>query len=128
MQLIRGLSLFAKTNSRGCYNIASWHSPHSMTWSWVLSLSLPRRGQGRFFHFATFRSTLPTQWHLQLMWFTLSWLRQNPMWYRDTYHKLNDEQAQRERRLWLCDDHPHKLHDLPPPIPAATVDGGLSRH
>lgn len=42
---IGGLSLLAETNSDGLWNIASYHHPHSITWRWVLSLSVGRRSR-----------------------------------------------------------------------------------
>lgn len=34
-----GLKFCRRTNKRGCYNIAAYHDPRSLTWSWVLSAS-----------------------------------------------------------------------------------------
>lgn len=88
------LKLFSRTNSKGHWNIASWHSPHSITWSWILSLSVLRRGEGRWFYFSPFRTNAGLQWILTLSRLRLQWHRQRPMWYRDA---LNRKRAQEDR-------------------------------
>ena len=90
---MKGLMFFTRCSGEGCWNLASFHSPHSMTWSWVLSFRLPRsRDEGRWFHFSRYRSNDGLQWWLQIARISISWHRQRPMWYRDCYMRLRDKQ------------------------------------
>ncbi len=43
---IGALKLWAKTNSDGLWNIAAYHRADSITWRWILSLSIGRRFRG----------------------------------------------------------------------------------
>src|SRR5690242_3536459 len=88
---MKGLALLRRTNDRRCWNIASWHSPHSLTWSWILSLSFPRAGEGRWLHYSGYRSNVGYQWCLQVARVALRWHRQRPMWYRDMWQRRRDE-------------------------------------
>lgn len=36
---MKGFAFFHRTSKRGCYNLAGYHDPRSLTWSWVLSVS-----------------------------------------------------------------------------------------
>lgn len=78
MQFRNGVAVFAKTNAWGQYNIASFHSPRSLTWRWLLSFCLPRR---EFKWFMFWRSTGGQEkWCLQLFKFRLGWSTQESMW------------------------------------------------
>lgn len=44
---MNGLSFFRRTNDRHTVNLASYHDPRSITWSWVLSFSTFKPGEGR---------------------------------------------------------------------------------
>lgn len=121
MRFKNGLALFTKTSGRRCWNVASFHSPHSLTWSWILSFSLPRADEGRWLHFISWRTNCGRQWLLQVARCALQWHTQRPMWFRDSYYRLRDQ-----RDGLLGEDRPLP-HTLPPPI-VPTVDGGQSVH
>ena len=107
------LSLFRRTSSRRTINLASWHSPHSLTWSWILALSLnpllverPRftwsrsgphvtRGfnVGTLFSTYAMRNNGGWQFGLMVLGVSLNWSRQQPMWYRDLYQRQRDRQT-----------------------------------
>lgn len=36
---MRGLRFFRRTSARHSYNIAAYHDPRSLTWSWLVSIS-----------------------------------------------------------------------------------------
>lgn len=98
MQFKNGLSVFTRCSGVGAFNIIAFHSPHSMTWSWLLSFNLPRPGEGRWFYFS--RKTLGQEkWILQIARLRLGWSTQEPMWYRDMYWRLHEEREARSR-LW----------------------------
>lgn len=41
-----GLSVFRKTSGDRHWNLLSRHWPHRLCWSWIISASLPRSGEG----------------------------------------------------------------------------------
>lgn len=110
--MVAGLSLLRRTSNRRTINLASWHSPHSLTWSWILSASwsLPsyerpvwnwsRVGPHRFYGARVgsiasvylCRDNGGRQWGLCLLGARLNWSRQRPMWFRDLYRRQCDEQ------------------------------------
>lgn len=47
MAHFRGLTVFKKTNMRGCWIVASYHDPESITWSWGLDFRLFRSDENR---------------------------------------------------------------------------------
>ncbi len=93
---MRGLKFFTRTSDQRCWNVASYHSPHSLTWSWILSFSLPRGDSGRWLGFWTYEDNAGRQWGLQIARCEVQWRGQQPMWYRDLYIRSCDE-AERKR-------------------------------
>lgn len=123
---MKGLRFFQKTNTPRAWVLASFHSPHSLTWRWGLWLHfapttlLPRvsghRNNGRLL-----------QWWAAIPFLgTLDFHQQQPMWYRDLYMRLRDERDQMEGMLWLPEGHPHKVHRPAPPPPAPTAQGSAT--
>lgn len=112
---MKGLSLFRRTSNKGCWNIAAFHSPHSLTWSWILSFSLPTKGSGRWLGFHRWQTNDGGQWLLQVARCALQWHRQRPMWYRDLYWKL-DRQREDERV-----PRPADIPPIHPHFPAPTT-------
>lgn len=125
MQFKNGLALFSRTNSPGHWNIASWHSPHSMTWRWTLTFSLFHGDDAR---------VRPLWWSLSLnsgpRWgFRIPFVgmvscqSQQPMWYRDLYRRLQDN-LERERYQprkpippppqWFIEAMGHVGHEVKP--------------
>jgi hypothetical protein len=101
-----GLKLFSRTSNRRRINLASFHSPHSLTWSWVLSLALSRVGSikpyaslklrdtfvpgfhlglGQLIGVTAYKANNGLQWSISLLWVSLSWSRQAAMYYRDMH-------------------------------------------
>ena len=83
---IRGIGFLTKTSGKGSWNLLSFHSPHSLTWSWLISFQLPRHGEGRWLGFHRMQGQ--QKWLLQVAKFGLGWSSQEPMWYRDMYWRL----------------------------------------
>jgi hypothetical protein len=144
---MRGLSLFARTNSPRHWNLASWHSPHSLTWSWILHADVSRptfnphwraygkhspdsplgpafhAGFGTLARVSAYRNNNGWQLGASLLGVTLSWSRQQPMWYHDLWRRERDRQDQLDGLLYLPDNHPEKVHRLHP-APSPTHPGG----
>ena len=89
---MQGLKLIRRTNSRRTWNLASYHSPHSLTWRWCLSLSLPEGDFGKWRPtFWKYRNNNGLQWAVGFLRCSLQWHVQPPMWYRDMYIRMRDE-------------------------------------
>jgi len=91
-----GLSLFTKTNSRGLFNLAAYHSPHSLTWSWIVSVKFDgvwRRPSGwpRFGVWAH-RDNQGLQVSVTLPFMVFSRHVQEPMWYRNLFARARDRE------------------------------------
>lgn len=89
--MFEGLAFFHRTSSPKTWNIAAYHSPHSLTWRWVLSFS--RGGYfGRLPRIWTYRDNNGRQWSLNLPWIgSFDWRVQRPMWFRDLYIRQRDK-------------------------------------
>lgn len=147
--LIPGFAAFKKTSGKRSWNIASFHSPHSLTWRWLINLTLgsmfsrprlyfsPKRDEyfGGRLPFVTFvlnmgfggamASTNNYGWQFSAWLFGVhvSFHQQKPMWYRDLYQRARDEADQLSGRLWVSDRHPHKVSAPTSPV---ALDGGSS--
>lgn len=100
---IGGLTLFSRTSSRRTFNIASYHSPHSLTWRWLLSVTFdgiwrkPSGGVrfGLFIH----RGNNGLQYTLALPGVIFHRSQQRPMWFRDLYRGARDREEVLEQKL-----------------------------
>lgn len=75
-----GLRLFKVTSDPAFFNIASYHSRHSLTWSWVLSFSRDGQSEKRLWPLVSWLSDHIGQhgW-LRLPWIGIfHWMRQWP--------------------------------------------------
>ena len=113
--LVPGFSAFRRTSSPRAWNLAVYHSPHSLTWRWLVDLSLGRvfrkprihldRGSCEFWRspFVGFGFNIGVAgaraytnnygWQFDA-WFLglhIGFTQQSPMWYRDLYHRARDE-------------------------------------
>lgn len=111
---IGALGLFRRTSERGRYIVASWHSPHSLTWSWCLTVSgQPLRwpkpfamantagfgaGLGQMLAFDTYTTNGGRQWFASLFWVSFSWRRQRPLYYREMFARERGEHEALQRR------------------------------
>jgi hypothetical protein len=117
-----GLAFFRKTSGPRLWNIASYHSPHSLTWRWILSFGLFRGDERRIWPIVM-ADRHNTGMHIlvRIPWvgmFTFS--TQRPMWFRDMWRQDRDER----------DGLTKRKADIPP-APAkrpTVVDGGNSLH
>lgn len=120
--MIEGLKFFTRTNDRHRINLASWHSPHSLTWRWTLSFARfkgdERRAHWRLLH--TNRDNNGLQWMVLLPWIgLLDFHQQPPMWYRDLYVRQRDEYDHARYQASIVRSSPS---------PRIVVDGGESLH
>lgn len=113
---IGGLSLL-NTRGRGRLDIASWHSPHSLTWSWILTIAWaipgyvkphwqwesvgPHRFRcasiGSLVNVHARRHNGGWQWGCTLLGLSLQWHHQYPMWFRDLYYARQNERYERRQ-------------------------------
>jgi len=94
---VGGATFFVRTSSRRRWLIAAWHSPHSLTWRWLIDFTL-LEGDARcawpLFWKIPCKTSL--QWGIRLPWLAMvSFHSQRPMWYREMYMRLRDKQDQR---------------------------------
>lgn len=80
---MKGLKFFIRTNDRRILNLASYHDPDSITWSWILSF-IRRRADERWhwFFLHAHRGNQGLRWDLCLLGCRLHWQTQNKMPYR----------------------------------------------
>lgn len=100
-----------------------WHSPHSLTWSWIAAigwnstrkwewnpsatckrapLAIVGARLGSFLGGYAYRSNGGLQCGVSMLWLRLSWSRQRPMWFRDLYRdeqRRHDEERNQARLL-----------------------------
>jgi hypothetical protein len=145
--IVPGLAVLKRTSSKRSWNLASYHSPHSLTWRWLVGISFgsmfarpaiymqPReilpRWPNPFVAFAfnigiagASASTNNYGWQFAAWMFGIHvhFHQQAPMWYRDLYVRARDEADQLSGRAWFSDKHPNKVHVPPRPntaMPAA---------
>jgi hypothetical protein len=112
---IGALTLFSRTSDRKTVNLASWHSSHSLTWRWGLSLrrhnmtlrpfahsSLPLRhghgglgtGFGTLVSLTAFRTNGGWQFAVTLLAHSLDFHQQESMFYRDLYRRQRDRELE----------------------------------
>lgn len=86
-----GLSVLRRTSDRRTFNLLSYHSPHSLTWAWILSASFDRatrRGDRQLrFGLHPYRANGGLQIVLTLPWLCFQLHRQQPMFYRDMWRR-----------------------------------------
>lgn len=100
------LTLFSRTSDRRVFELAGWHSPHSLTWLWVLSLhrqclAWPKPyllrgsglsiGLGQLVGLHVSHSTAGWHWSVSLLWHALYFTPQKPMWFKDMWQRANEE-------------------------------------
>lgn len=77
---MNGLKFFSRTNDRRWWNIASYHDPLSITWSWILSFGTRKPDEPRIWYFFhAHRGYQGLRWDLCLMNFRLTWQTQQKM-------------------------------------------------
>jgi hypothetical protein len=89
---MKTLRLLNRTSDRHTINLASWHSKHSLTWSWILSFSFFRPSEARVLPlFYTYMTNQGRQWGLRIPFIgAFRWHRQQPMFYRDMWQRDRD--------------------------------------
>ena len=122
MRMFRGLS-FLKRDSGGGYTLASWHSPHSMTWRWFVSFSRFRGDEARVRPlWFGYRTNTGVHGGFRIPFIGLvHWQTQRPMWFRDLYQMKRDE----------ADGLRSEARPPAPPPPSfrpTVIDGGSSLH
>lgn len=123
---MKGLTIFGKTNVPTSWTLAAWHSPHSVTWRWSLTLALFRADEWRVWPiFGKHRCQGLLCWWARIPFVGfLHFNQQHPMWYRDLYVRLRNREDQRNGMLWLPDGHPDKIHrPKEPPAPMILSPG-----
>lgn len=115
---MRGLKFFSHTSSRDTFNLVSFHSPHCMCWSWLLSFHRFRGDEARVWPLAWRHNDNTTRrWGFRIPFVGyVGWQRQvRPMPYRDLYYALRD-----------CLNAERFERPSEPPIPRHRLDGGQS--
>lgn len=113
--MFEGLALMRKTNDRKTFNLASFHSPHSLTWSWILSLRFsegvtfkPRFrkreggfsvGFGNMLSGYTYKYNNGREWEINFLTVGLHYSPQRPMWFRDMFWRADGEREALKRRI-----------------------------
>lgn len=119
MRIIQGLEVGRLDLRAGRLSIASWHSPHSLTWRWLIDVSWG--WNPRLLAHARRNPIGGGSWSLWLVCFGFNGSWQQPMWFRDLYMRMRDEEDIRNGMMWVSERHP--LHALmpttPPPRPTA---------
>lgn len=129
---IGGLGILTRTSDRKRFNLLSWHSPHSLTWRFIVSLArqplwtfkpylVARKlvsghgglaiGLGQFASFRAWRDNNGWQLHGALLWHALDFAQQPPMWFKDIYRHDRDEELERDfasqrHAPVIAQDHP----------------------
>lgn len=100
---IGGLGLFDRTNSRRSFIIASYHSPHSLTWSWSLLVSFDatwRKPNGWLrLSLSRYRTNGGPQYVVALPFVVFQRSQQEPMWFRDMFRRASDREEALERKV-----------------------------
>lgn len=95
---IGGLAFFVRCSGQSCWNIVSFHSRSSLTWSWILSFSLFRGDEWRVWPLGwKHRNNNGLQWGFRIPWIGIvHWHRQQPMYYADIWRSERDERDRLE--------------------------------
>lgn len=114
MRFGNGLALLSRTNSKGHWNLASFHSPHSLTWRWILSFSRFRSDEARILPLWWLTpSNQGARWGFRIPFVgVVSYQTQRPMWYRELYMRRRDERDFGEGRA-----RKGSAYVEPPPLP-----------
>lgn len=138
--IVPGFAMLKRTSGKKSWNVASYHSPHSLTWHWLLNLSLgalfsrPRLYMSPRSTFLGEKDPFPSfafnigiagasaslnnygwQFAAWMLGLHVHFQQQRPMWYRDLYHRARDEADQLSGLAWFSDKHPNKVHVPPRP-------------
>jgi hypothetical protein len=92
------LRLFHRDNGGGIV-LAAWHSSHSITWRWFLSVRgiISRTGEPRFkFLWHRSRHNCGSSTIVRLPFLRFDWQTQHPMWFRDVWRREQRERMSRE--------------------------------
>lgn len=120
MALIRigGLSLFGRTNASRSWVLASYHSPHSLTWRWAVWFSVRLHRPAKLWPcWWACRNNYGLQWSVWIPGVcSLSWSQQRPIWYRDLYRRMRDEQDRLSGQMVdrQRPEPPRIIHPQPP--------------
>lgn len=92
---VPGLTVLHRTSDPRTFNILAYHSPHSLVWSWFLSVSFDRIAWNEHasrlrFGLHPFRTNQGLQIAFALPWVCFQWRRQQPMFYRDMWQRQRD--------------------------------------
>lgn len=114
---IGGLGILNRTSSRLRLNLLSWHSPHSLTWRWIVSvgrqplwtlkpymgLQSMRYGHGglaiglgQLIALRASRDNNGWQFAATFLWHALEFSQQKPVWYRDIYMRQRDNELEQD--------------------------------
>ncbi|WP_421359993.1 hypothetical protein [Agrobacterium rosae] len=131
--MFKGLALMRKTSSKGLFNLASFHSPHSLTWSWILSLRFSERigfkphfrkaggslcvGFGNVLSAYAYKSNSGLEWQINVLTVGLHYSPQQPMWFRDMFWRADDEREALRRRVRQLE---RQVEAMPPSAKASS--------
>lgn len=103
-RIVTGVDFWRRTSDLYTTNLASFHSPHSLTWSWALSFIRPRSAdEGRWLGLHGYRTNTGWTVFLQVARRQLHLSRQYPMPYRTLYRRMRDRRHGPEAAVPLPD-------------------------
>lgn len=121
-----GFRLFTRTNSQYFWNLASYHSPHSLTWRWLVSFSLFCGDEARVRPlWWSYRDNNGIQWGFRVPWVGIvRFAQQRPMWFRDLWRRASEENESLKQLTRTASPRP----PLRSPFKPTIIDGGQSYH
>ena len=96
---MRGFKFFRKSlgSDRLSWTLISYHSPHSLVWSWYIGFTILREGEHRSWQiYWTQKAENGNKTMVIRRCFRIPFIgifryaRQEPMWYRDLYNQLKN--------------------------------------
>lgn len=120
--MMKGLRFFSRTSDQRCFNLAAFHSPHSLTWRWVISFSFFKADERRVRPlWWGYQTNTGSHWGVRIPFVgMITGMTQRPIWYRDLYMRLRDERDMAA--------YQRSIEEPPPRGPLTIIDGGKAVH
>lgn len=101
--MIEGMEFFSRTSSEDVFNLASYHSPHSITWRWIISFSRRDIKTKRPWFFK-YKSNTGITAGFKIPFLGDIYLKtQKSDWYKDAYNRLVEGKTYiKPSDGWVC--------------------------